>query len=46
MEMYKGWAIEQNEFGYWEAINLKNCDAQVMFAKLLSVLKIQIDELD
>jgi hypothetical protein len=46
MEIYKGWQIEQNEFGYWEATNLNDCDAYIKFSKSLEQLKIDIDEVD
>ena len=42
---YKGWLIEElNEQGYYEAYDLNDCDAPMIYAKSLEVLKIEIDE--
>jgi hypothetical protein len=46
MEMYKGWRIEQNDLGYWEATNTNDCDVSMIFAKYLFQVMIEIDELD
>jgi hypothetical protein len=46
MQIYKGWQIIQNEFDYWEATNLNDCDASMIFCKYLFQIMIEIDELD
>jgi hypothetical protein len=46
MEMYKGWRIEQNDLGYWEATNTNDCDASMIFSKYLFQVMIEIDEID
>jgi len=44
MKQYKNWRIEENEFGYYEATNLNDCDATMKFAKTIDKLKLEIDE--
>ena len=45
-EIYKGFeiAIKPNLWGYFEAISTTDCDAQIIYAKTVSELKIEIDE--
>ena len=42
--IYKGWEIEKENFGYYEATNLQDCDAPMKFSKSIDELKIEIDE--
>ena len=44
MERYKNWEIELNDFGYYVAVNLNDCDAFMKFDKDLDLLKEEIDE--
>jgi len=44
METYKNYIIEKNEVNYYEAIDTKDCDALVLWAKTKEQLKIEIDE--
>lgn len=46
VEKYKGYDIrlQKNQFGYFEAVNRKDCDAQVLHAKTITQLKTEIDE--
>ena len=43
---YKGYSIDKirNDFGYYEAISLNDCDADVIYAKSIKEAKIEIDE--
>jgi len=43
---YKNYDIDtqDNEWGYFEAINLDDCDAPILFANTIEKLKIEIDE--
>ena len=43
--IYKNWKIEKVDFGYYEATNLKDCDALMMHSKSIEELKTEIDEL-
>ena len=45
---YKNYEITEthNEWGYYEAISLIDCDALVIFAETIEQIKIEIDELD
>lgn len=43
--IYKKWNITFNEWGYFEAYNLEDCDAYMLHDKTLEGLKTQIDEL-
>lgn len=42
--MYKGWTIEKNEFGYYEA--RRDDEENYLFAKSIAQLKIDIDDLN
>ena len=42
--IYKNYKIEQIEFGYYSATNLKDCDEPMKFSKSIDKLKIEIDE--
>ena len=42
--IHKGWKIEKVYFGYYEATNLKDCDASIKFGKNICDLIIEIDE--
>jgi hypothetical protein len=44
-EIYKGYKIEYFYFGYFSAENLNDCDAEILTAKSIEELKIQINEL-
>ena len=44
MEIYKNWKIEKGDYGYYEATNLKDCDAFMKFSKNKDELKAEIDE--
>lgn len=46
MEIYKNWQIEKNDFGYFEATNLNDCDAFIKYSKNIDNLKTDIDEED
>ncbi len=46
MEIYKNWQIEKNDFGYFEATNLNDCDAFIKYSKNVDNLKTDIDEED
>jgi hypothetical protein len=46
METYKGWKIEKEDYGYFMAENLNDCDAYLPFAKSVEELKTEIDELN
>jgi hypothetical protein len=41
---YKGWKIEQGDYGFFEAYSIKDCDEPIKWSKSLEDLKIQIDE--
>ena len=43
---YKNYDIDaqDNWWGYFEAINLDDCDAPILFANTIEKLKIEIDE--
>ena len=43
---YKNYDIDtqDNGWGYFEAINLDDCDAPILFANTIEKLKIEIDE--
>ncbi len=43
---YKGWEIEKNEFGYYEAYGLNAINEEYLYAKTIEELKIEIDELE
>lgn len=43
MEEYKNWKIEKSDYGYYEATNLKDCDAYMKFAKSVDEIKEDID---
>ena len=36
----------QNGWGYYEAVNLNDCDYKILFANTIEKLKIEIDELN
>jgi hypothetical protein len=44
--VYKNYDIDtqNNGWGYFEAINLDNCDAPILFANTIEKLIIEIDE--
>ena len=44
METYKNWQIEKNDYGYFEATNLNDCDAFMKYSKSIEYLKTEIDE--
>jgi hypothetical protein len=46
--IYGNWKIETkpNDFGYFEATNLNDCDAEMILNKTLRGLTIDIDELE
>jgi len=44
-ETYKGFLIEYFDYGYFSAENLNDCDADILTAKSVQKLKIEIDEL-
>lgn len=46
MEIYNGWEIKKSDYavGYYEAINLNDCDAYMKYAKSIEEIKIEIDE--
>ena len=43
-EIYKNWKIEKADYGYYQATNLNDCDASMVFSKDIEQLKIEIDE--
>ena len=45
--IYKNYEIttNKNAWGYFEAINLKDCDAFYIYGKTIEEIKIEIDEL-
>ena len=43
MEIYKNWRIEKADYRYYEATNLKDCDAYMKFDKSIDSLKEEID---
>ena len=47
MKKYKNYKLtnKPNEWGYYEAISLIDCDAYILYDKTLRGLKLQIDEL-
>ena len=42
--IYKNWQIEKNEFGYYEATSLNDCDAEMLHAKTYFKLITEIDD--
>ena len=44
---YKGWQITltPNDWGYYEAFSLTDCDASMIFEKTIQDVKDEIDEL-
>ena len=42
--IYKGWEIEKSDHGFYEATNLKDCDASFKFGRSIDELIIEIDE--
>ena len=42
--IYKGYTIEENEVGYYEAY--KDSDELTLYARTLAKLKVEIDELN
>jgi len=44
-ETYKGYVIELDGFGYYEATNTSDCDAPVIVAKTIAGVVAEIDEL-
>ena len=42
--IYKGWEIERDDFGFYSATNLQDCDAPIKFGRNIDELIIQIDE--
>ena len=44
MTKYKGYKIEKADYGYYEATP-PDCDAYMLHAKSIELLKIEIDEL-
>ena len=42
--IYKGWEIEKENFGYYAATNLQDCDAPMKFGRSIDELIIDIDE--
>ena len=44
MMTYKNFRITKNEVNYYEAENLSDCDAPLLWAKTIEELKIEIDE--
>ena len=45
MEIYKNWQIEKYDFGHYEAMNLSDCDADLLIGKSIEELKMEIDEI-
>tara|TARA_R110000803_G_scaffold4960_1_gene16549 strand:+ start:629 stop:775 length:147 start_codon:yes stop_codon:yes gene_type:complete len=46
MEIYKNWEIEKNDFGYFEATNLNDCDDFIKYSKNIDDLKTEINDAD
>lgn len=44
-DIYKGYEITKNKWGYYEAVNLTDCDAYIIFAITREGLIIKIDKL-
>lgn len=46
MEIYKGWEIKQCDYikNYYEAINTKDCDCEIIYSKKIEYLKKEIDD--
>ena len=44
MSVYKDYEIEKNEFGYYEATSLTDCDAKIIHAKTYFKLITEIDD--
>lgn len=46
--VYKNYEISEkpNDFGYYEGVNITDCDAQVLTAKSIDEVKIEVDELE
>jgi len=46
--IYGNWKIETkpNEWGYFEAINIKDCDAFIIRGKTLDIVRTEIDEVE
>lgn len=46
MEIYKNWQIRKSVYapGYYEAVDLYDCDAFMKHAKSIEEIKIEIDE--
>ena len=44
IEIYRGWRIEKNDHGYYEAEDLKDCDVLKKLDKNLEYLKEEIME--
>lgn len=44
-EIYKGYEIDHqlNDWGFYEADNVNDCDADVLTSKTIEALKIEID---
>lgn len=44
--IYKGYEIREkpNEWGFYEATSINDCDAYMLFSKTLEGLKTEIDE--
>ena len=47
-EIYKGWEIclQCNDWGFFEAVNINDCDAPYVFDKTIEGVKSQIDEIE
>lgn len=43
--IYKNWKIEYDDYGYYTAVNLKDCDASQITDKSIEGIKTEIDEL-
>jgi hypothetical protein len=45
MEIYKNWQIRQSDYApsYYEATNLNDCDAFLLYAKSIAEIKAEID---
>lgn len=45
-EIYKGWEIRKSDYavGYYEAINLNDCDAFIITGRSIEEIKTEIDE--
>ena len=44
METHKNWKIEKADYEYYEAVNLKDCDAYMKYSRNIDDLKAEIDE--